>query len=143
MDEGKFAELIKLRGHHVSFFLEYLLWNYAPPAWNIFAHLIPKYGELYVKNIKKLFEYLNARPEKNILIVENIPDNLCDSGCVQRSENCFRQTNHDRVAAECYELKIGYSYSVSYFINEIRSKQQIGKYSSLNMPMFNKKDDVD
>ena len=127
MNEKTFAEPIKLRGHHISFFLEYILWRYTPPAWDLFSRLIPKYGELYVKNIEALFEYLYAHPKKTILVVENIPDNLCDSGCIQRNESCFKQTNHDRLAAECFELKIGYSYPANHFIEEIQNEQQIGK----------------
>lgn len=126
MNEREF-ELIKLRGHHISFFFEYILWRYAPPAWSLFSHLIPKYGELYVKNIKALFGCLYTHPEQAILIVENIPDNLCYVGCVQRSESCFKQTNHDRAAAECYGLKTWQSYPANHFINEIQNKQQIGR----------------
>ncbi len=127
MNEQKFPEIITLRGHHISFFFEYLLWKYAPPAWDIFASLIPQHGATFVKNKKELFEYLYNHPSQVILIVENVPDNLCDGGCLQRSQNCFKQTSHDQVAVECYGLKMWQTYRSVQFINEICSKQQIGK----------------
>lgn len=127
MQKQKFPAMIPLRGHHVFLFFDYILWRYAPPAWKVFSSLAPKYGEEFTEHLKELFGHLYDHPNRLILIVENIPDAVCDGRCRKREDGCFKQTDHDQVAADCYGLKIGEKYPAGYFINEIKTKEKIGE----------------